>query len=1082
MKLITALVVASPIALLLACSGSGGGSTDTGTSSGFQLTKISVLNDSIWEINRPIELTFNQAVDFTTVSFNSINIQTQGGMPASGAFFLKGLDADQDGVVETVDPRVVVFQPTCPTLDDLSDAGLQPGGVDYVLSVPGRTSGGVNTVHSATGKELRDSQTRFFTTPSSNDPRDVYLDPLLGAPDPVVRAVGSVEENASHIEYGVAGGRVYFEFDAASQTHVLSEAGFEAPLNLYRDPATRVAVMLYFNQPVDPSSENINPSRLTLQFADPEGEWQPLDTRVELVSNCSGTGALVRLEPRGILPAMSRFRVKVGEAFSDLVGETNHLALVDFGEAPTATVHYGSLTPPDDEADEIHEGFAIGGDLPGSLEDAEALFDAPKAVWKEDRLVMAYNFEGSGGPGGNFDWVIRAGQTFVFDTSFTSIVGGPGGLPTTTQNTADGFVEVRDLIVEAGAYLRVQGPNPMTVSATGTVRIDGTIDVSGFNAKDVSSLNTGSQPEVGGAGAASGGKGGTASWVTNNSTPRGGTGWGPDNLLNGGGIGGESGYEPTDKQLRRPGGGGGGTLHAPVFHYPLNLLLEAQAGHNGAALSTGAQSNQSPAAGGFPGAGPFLDGDPTNDFLGVLPLDDGTFVRGELTHISAGAGGGAGGDALPSSMFPTPNWNIGSDEKGGGGGGGAGGLNIRALGPITFGNEGTLVCDGGRGATGENVINKDHIGGTGGSGSGGHVILETASHIAFGDGAGAPDRFYITAMGGPGVVGNTQWMTGPDGTYPSNGGPGGPGLIQIHVPRPLLPPSTSAAASDIVMSLVAASDDHPLEKVAAPGALAMVPVFGATSKARSKWISVGGAAQDPVTGVGPISFRFGGTDPADGGRVLSSGDRVEELAPLLAGDVTGSDTVAVREGGAALELSGTALDPLIQGDPFDDLYLRTPLLLKNFLLRLAAVEDPATEQDFEVTWGDYDDAAVALTLTVDTGHGTLAAFLADAAGLTVRYELIPRFFRVATGDVPDALPDTARVMITFDATGADQFGNPVDDPAQFLIEKTTDLSDFNALEPGALRFFRFHVEFGLDTMDADTEPLSLDFLRIPFRF
>ena len=1082
-------------ALLTACSGSGGGSTDSSSQGGFQLTKISVLDGSIWEINRQMEFTFNQDVNFATVSLNTINIQTNTGMPATGAFFLKGVDADGDGVNETTNPRVVIFQPTCPTRSDLLDAGLQPGSIPYTIVAPGLTSGAVNTVRSVSGAQLRDAQTRHFVTPASNDAGGAFIDTVSGPPVPVVRAIGSLEENASHIEYGMVGEKVYFEHDEVTQTYGLSDPGFEVPLNLFSDPTTEVAVMLYFNQPVSPDAGNITQSLLGLEFLDSSFEWTPIDTRVELVANCTQTGALVRLEPVGILPVASSFRVVVRPGFEDLTGDTNLLEIDNFGVAPTTTVDFGSLTPSDDQSDEVLEEFMYSGGGIDSFEDRDTLTESPRAEWADGKLTMAFNFTGTGGPAGTFDWVIKNGEVFFFDTTATSIVGGPGGIPTSTQNTVNGFVDVRNLIVEAGGTLRVQGPNIMTVNATGSVEIRGVLDVSGFNAKNVATLDTGNQPEIGGAGAAGGGKGGTASWVTNNSTPFGGRGWGAFGLPNGGGQGGESGYTPdSNKHKRRPGGGGAGRFgqdQAYDGNVPSGTMIVAEPGFVGNTTTTGgkgALTNEIPAQGGFPGPGPFLDDDDDNNFYGVHPVSvppNWEYVLGEAQAITAGSGGGGGGDACPSDKFPNDHppsnpWVIASDEKGGGGGGGAGGINIRALGPIVFGATGNLHCDGGTGATGENVLYLDHIGGSGGSGSGGHVVLETASYIDFTDGgATVTTREWVTAVGGARVVGNTQY---DDNAQPSasNGGAGGPGVIQFHVPNPLADPTPWGGGGDIFVPATVTLEDSPLHWVARPGPVVMVPLFGARSVAQSKWISLGGADQNPGAAEGLVQFLFAGTDALDEGQITTTDGVVDELPSLLSEVVTGSSTVTVLGDAVSMSIAGASLDPLRNDiSPLSsDIYLRTPALLKNFVLRLTSTLTGS--KDFNVVAASYvdDDAMPILTVTVDGSGGSLAAFVAQ--GGTVSYELIPRFFRVATGGVWDALPDTAKVIIAFSATTADQFGNP--DESNPLLTDETDISQFNALLPGEIQFFRFKIIFEVDTVDVDTELIDMDFLRIPFRF
>ena len=301
-------------------------------------------------------------------------------------------------------------------------------------------------------------------------------------------------------------------------------------------------------------------------------------------------------------------------------------------------------------------------------------------------------------------------------------------------------------------------------------------------------------------------------------------------------------------------------------------------------------SGVSPPMGGLPGLGPFVDGDPGNDHFGVRPVVNGMgalvgLIEGELPSLWAGYGGGGGGDAVPANTFPQPNWKPGSDEKGGGGGGAAGALNIRALGRIIFGPQGLIVGRGGRGATGENTIFLDHIGGTGGAGSGGHIILESATQIDFTDEgnnvtADTSARDWVKSTGGPRATG--QPTSGGPGV--SNGGSGSPGVIQLHVPDPLTPPGTDLLTTDIVVPFSATLLSKPLADVTTPTGFAMIPTFGARSQARSRWISIGGADQNPGGGEDLLRFLFKGTDTAPGpdqGKVRSTSGIVAELTPIL---------------------------------------------------------------------------------------------------------------------------------------------------------------------------------------------------------
>ena len=89
-------------------------------------------------------------------------------------------------------------------------------------------------------------------------------------------------------------------------------------------------------------------------------------------------------------------------------------------------------------SDEIHETFDFGGDDALSFQDTDVVFDAPVGEWGGGRLSAAFAFDGTGGPNGDFDWVIRTGESFLFDTTHTAIVGGPNGVPTTTLNAVNG--------------------------------------------------------------------------------------------------------------------------------------------------------------------------------------------------------------------------------------------------------------------------------------------------------------------------------------------------------------------------------------------------------------------------------------------------------------------------------------------------------------------------------------------------------------------------------------------------------------------------------------------------------------------
>src|SRR6185503_14127402 len=114
-------------------------------------------------------------------------------------------------------------------------------------------------------------------------------------------------------------------------------------------------------------------------------------------------------------------------------------------------------------------------------------------------------------------------------------------------------------------------------------------------------------------------------------------------------------------------------------------------------------------------------------------------------------------------------------------GGGGGALVIRARGPIVFGPNGLVLASGGAGA--RRGAQGDPGGACGGSGSGGHVILESTQAIDFTEGSpAAAVRTHVLAVGGPRIVQSSS--------QEGSGGRGGPGVVQLHVPHPERAPGT----------------------------------------------------------------------------------------------------------------------------------------------------------------------------------------------------------------------------------------------------------------------------------------------------
>ncbi|HIF40266.1 MAG TPA: hypothetical protein EYQ74_04120, partial [Planctomycetes bacterium] len=212
-------------------SGSGASGTD------FTIKGVNVLEGMEWKLNRPVDITFSDDVDFSTVTMNTINIVDPVGRAATGVFSFPTLPNG------TVDTRTIRFQPNCPRLPDFSDAGLVPS-TSYRLTVLGSTSGGV-TVLSASGESLDVGRMVNFSTPNSSDALTLFLDTVPGPPSIRLRGSSGVatdDLDACYVDVG--GQRVYFELDLSDQT---GRIPIDLPLNHYSIPENQVSVVVHFN-------------------------------------------------------------------------------------------------------------------------------------------------------------------------------------------------------------------------------------------------------------------------------------------------------------------------------------------------------------------------------------------------------------------------------------------------------------------------------------------------------------------------------------------------------------------------------------------------------------------------------------------------------------------------------------------------------------------------------------------------------------------------------------------------------------------------------------------------------------------
>jgi hypothetical protein len=1100
--------------LFSGCSGASSHAGSAGSADGpFVLSQISVSNGAVWQINRPVQLTFSLPVDFDTVNLNTISIQRINGQPAVGEFTLDPADA-----------RTVIFQPVCPTLEDFGDAGFKPGGVIYQIDVP-TTSSGATTVRSTNGKGVTTGLTLTFSTPTSTILGEVFLDPLPGPARPVVSPGTGTMLRTGNLAGGVTPVDTFFEIQPDG-TGALP-GSFLVQNNFYSDPGSQVSMHVRFDQPVSPRQENISSDRLYLQYFDANNIWQDLITEVLLEANCEGTGASVRITPVGILPQGRQMRLVVTPEFEDLVGDRNSSPLDKFGlMIADATLDGGS---PVENADELLESF-----LDTSYEDFSAALSAPSAAWGPDGLEAAFAFDGTGGPGGNFDLHIAPNSTVVFDTTSTLFFGGENGVPQNSQLAVNGRLDVRDLYIPASSTLRIQGPNAAMILASRDVLIEGRLSCDGGSAASVFTLNTPNQPESGGVGVAGGGDGGIGSFLTTQVTPRGGNGEGAFGAPNMGGEGGEAGWS-TDSSSnginRRPGGGGGGrfghdeqTLWTGTNSPPGGALcdrqeiygLDAESGFPGSDNATSSQGNHHP-YGGHAGPGPFgLFPGTDDDFFGTKIKDFGTLsqqlIVGELSSAMGGSGGGAGGDATligANESYPPPNLIYVNQDKGAGGAGGAGAMTILALGNITVTATGKISAIGGHGSGGENTSGVNRIGGGSGGGSGGHLVLQSAGSI---DLSSVPVGFMgIDARGGEGGAGagdnggasahelnainkdakhpgisvatsDNPWevidvscvdyanslSTGQTWLIRITGGDGGPGLIQMHVgdlgTDVVYPTGAQNSLRQVVQPVPHGYDfdggqwrDH------------LLPIFGRFSMSQSTWIPLGEAAVDPVSAtLDELSFLFEGTDPVTGEVLDADADEVVDPLPAILTQSLVLDTGDPTDRTVILDPAGLAAG--------DQIYSRNPNLLRNFNLTVGGIP--------------YSVGGAVLDSGDGMLHVTVADPNADLSTATGNVELRPRYFAITTQGIENFLPTNASVAFHLELAEA----NPNDSSAPSAVNTTgfvSDISDVDldalyGVDPSLVRFLRYRVTFditgGIEELNATTPRPKVDFLRVPFKF
>ncbi len=488
------------------------------------------MNDNdVWELNRPIVLTFNHPVDPASIGFGSIIIRptdpANQGHPVVGSF---SIQPNSEG-------KAVVFSPACPTNAAHDNGGFVPGGFNYELTLPTQATFGSSVLRDTSGHPLSVGLTRNFTTQTEEG--KLFLDNVLGPPrlDP------------------------------------LNPVTFPAGLNLYTNPDP--VIEIHFNQSVDASPTNISTDNIKVLYSDGEigsglettfASTNLVPGQLVLVDNCTASGALVVFQITGVLPPNRNLEVQIMPTFQDLIGETNSQTQTSpLHATPTLTAYYQNdpnWNESDTTFDEFSDFFQTN-----DLLDPTAVLSFPPADFDFGQVTASFPFPGNQ-VSNSVNLRIGAFDSIELDTTGETTFHDSDGRAFVSHS---GVIEVHDLTVEENGILRGRGANPLIIYATGTVTILGTLDVSGENAQRTSAISKPLIPEPGAVGECGGGDGGTASFETDKETLRGQAGTGAFGIGVGGG-GGEGSVtfhwsvngndEPNEPAAWISAGGAGGTL------------------------------------------------------------------------------------------------------------------------------------------------------------------------------------------------------------------------------------------------------------------------------------------------------------------------------------------------------------------------------------------------------------------------------------------------------------------------------------------------------------------------------------------
>ncbi len=404
-----------------------------------------------------------------------------------------------------------------------------------------------------------------------------------------------------------------------------------------------------------------------------------------------------------------------------------------------------------------------------------------------------------------------------------------------------------------------------------------------------------------------------------------------------------------------------------------------------------------------------------------------------------------------------------------------------AVGPIVLGAGSSVSANGGIGHGGESTIFSDHqVSGSGG-GSGGHIVLHSATRIDLsalpvGSASNAAQLSQldftdaVTAVGGRrGWAASYLDGDGNSDLMAGRGGAGGNGVIQFHVPDLdedlVWPASAAAGIRDYVhhgQPQGRAADPDRVEEVlrffARPQPYVLVPLFAAKSQAQSSWIDSGLAGlREPAQGDGPFpdwadpKLRFAGIGAE--GEVPRDAGRVQPLPDLLVAGQAAADFASER-------LIVSDASQLFAGQEH---FLRAPTTLIGYDL-IPNVDRRLDHH--EVVAASYDPARDELRLDTRVADGSMLFSFDPGKDWALR----PKFFRLDTLGVKDGLPDSVAVEVLFQGVDDPELGVPTD--------WTADLAQLKGM-----RFVRYRLTFDIAADGHGVGPASprpsLSYFKLP---